>query len=87
MAYLDGRIYDEPWVELNNNGCNLASKPIIFAVLWYWVFPYRTRYAFLVRLPKPGIPAVVSAVPILISQLGLREGCLFQVQFFLFDGL
>jgi hypothetical protein len=51
------------------------------------VFPYRTRYAFLVRLPKPGIPAVVSAVPILISQLGLREGCLFQVQFFLFDGL
>jgi len=31
------------------------------------VFPYYTSYAFLVLLPKQGIPAVVSAVSILIS--------------------
>jgi hypothetical protein len=30
------------------------------------VFPYHTRYAFLVLLPKQGISAVASAVPILI---------------------
>jgi hypothetical protein len=31
------------------------------------IFPYHTRYAFLVLFPEQGIPAVVSAVPILIS--------------------
>lgn len=50
------------------------------------VFSYHTRYAFLLLLPKQGIPAVVSAVPILIPSYD-REGRLFQVQLFLFDGL
>ena len=37
------------------------------------VFPYHASYAFLVLLPKQGIPAVVSAVPILISSWDYEE--------------